>query len=336
MPVTIGSPGAAMRFVFALLCAVLFASPLEAAQPPPRAKSAAKQLEKFETAEAILKWISGYRMDPKPQDLPRAVQRMAQTGAFKDLDTAGVYIGFIAGVLGANAADADALVSKIFPLPPEDQVALVRAIAYSGHPDWQGLLRRNAERMPARKLMIDRYLEGKLPTLAKLPLDAGPAPLDILWGQFFATGEYAPLLRIISVLEWSQDKNNMERLTIGSMAKWTLANNAQRDKDILDALKRAKTHETKVTAKILDEVIEAAELYETQKIRKEALGHIDTLKTKGSEAARNYAWWGNAGQTALALGCVVASALGQAAIGVPCVIGGAVSSAALKAFAPQQ
>jgi hypothetical protein len=327
-----------MRWLLAPLCAVVLALPVAAAPPQAqqRAKLGARLPEKFETAEQILKWISAYRTSPQPTELPRAVQRMAQTGAFKDLDTAGVYIGFIAGVLGANPAQAEALVIKMFPLTPEDQVALVRAIAYSGLPDWQSLLRRMSERMPARKLMIDRYLEGKLPTLAKLPLDAGPAPLDILWGLFFATGQYEPLLRIISVLEWANDKNNMERLTIGSMAKWTLANNAQRDKDILDALKLAKQHETKATAKILDEIIEAAELYETAKIRKEALGAIDTLKTKGSEASRNYAWWGNAGQTALALGCVVASALGQVAIGVPCVIGGAVSSAALKAFAPPQ
>ena len=68
--------------------------------------------------------------------------------------------------------------------------------------------------------------------------------------------------------------------------------------------------------------------------RKDAMTAIETLKVKGSEKSRSYAWWGTAGQTALALGCITASALGQVAIGVPCVIGGALSGAALKAFAP--
>jgi len=49
---------------------------------------------------------------------------------------------------------------------------------------------------------------------------------------------------------------------------------------------------------------------------------------------RNYNWWGQAGQTVLALGCVAAGALGQGQFGIPCVVGGAASTAALKYFGP--
>ena len=63
---------------------------------------------------------------------------------------------------------------------------------------------------------------------------------------------------------------------------------------------------------------------------------IDELKLKGPQKARDFAWWGQAGQTALALGCVAAGAMGQVALGIPCVVGGAVSTAALKYFAPAQ
>ena len=45
-----------------------------------------------------------------------------------------------------------------------DHWAIVRAIAYSGHPDWRGLMTRSAPKIPTRKLMAQRYLEGKLPT----------------------------------------------------------------------------------------------------------------------------------------------------------------------------
>jgi hypothetical protein len=47
-------------------------------------------------------------------------------------------------------------------------------------------------------------------------------------------------------------------------------------------------------------------------------------------------WWGQAGQTALALGCIVAGAMGHVEVGVPCIIGGAASSAALKYMVPGQ
>jgi hypothetical protein len=119
------------------------------------------------------------------------------------------------------------------------------------------------------------------------------------------------------------------------MAKWTLATNASRDMELLGMLKSVVSHETGSTRVMLAELIEAADVADTSKIRKEALAAIETLKAKGPESARKFSWWGQAGQTALALGCIVASTLGQAAVGVPCVIGGAVSGAALKVLAPQ-
>ena len=67
----------------------------------------------------------------------------------------------------------------------------------------------------------------------------------------------------------------------------------------------------------------------------EPMASIEQLKTKGPASARNTMWWGQAGQTALALGCIVAGALGHVEIGIPCVVGGAVSGAALKYMTPQ-
>ncbi len=96
------------------------------------------------------------------------------------------------------------------------------------------------------------------------------------------------------------------------------------------------TYETKETKAVLREVIEAAETFELGKVRREAMAAIEQLKVKGPASARNKAWWGQAGQTALALGCIVAGALGHVEVGVPCIIGGAASSAALKYMVPGQ
>jgi hypothetical protein len=62
---------------------------------------------------------------------------------------------------------------------------------------------------------------------------------------------------------------------------------------------------------------------------------IEELRAKGPQSAREMAWWGKAGQTALALGCVAASAMGQVEFGIPCVVGGALSTAALNYLAPK-
>ena len=314
--------------VLLLALAALGAPAGEAARP--------KKGAEFTRQEDLLRWINGYRTQPQPDKMPALVQAASAIGLFRDMETAGVYVGFMAGVIEANPKRAEALIAKMFPLPPEDQVAIVRAIAHSGHPEWKELLAKFSERMPARKVLIDRFISGKQPTLKQMPLDTSAGPLDMLWGQYFATGSYDPILRMVSILDWSKDQNNVDRLTVGSMTKLTLATNASRDKALLDMLKAALRHETKETRAVLREVIDAAETFEFGKVRRDAVAAIDQLKTRGPASARNTVWWGQAGQTVLALGCIVAGAMGHVEVGIPCIVGGAVSSAALKYMVPGQ
>jgi hypothetical protein len=293
-----------------------------------------KQVNEFASQEHILRWINTYRTRPEPKKLPAAVKAMSELGLFRELDQAGIYIGFMAGVLQMNPDKAEDLITHMFPIPPEDQVPIVRAIAYSDLPEWKPLMLKFVERMPARKGLIDRFVYGKQPTLRQMALDDGSAPLDMLWGLYFATGSPEPVLRIISILSWAKDKDNVERLTIGNMAKLSLATNASRDKALLDLVKAALNKENAETRVVLQEVIDAAETFEFAKVRKDAMAAIEQLKTKGPQSARNTQWWGTVGQTALAVGCVAASAMGAVAVGIPCVVGGAASGAALKFMSP--
>src|SRR5262249_17356012 len=157
---------------------------------------------------------------------------------------------------------------------------------------WKGLMLKFVERMPARKALIDRFVYGKQPTLKGLALDSGPAPLDMHWGMYFATGSYEPIVRMVSILAWSKEQNNVERLTIGNMAKLSLATNASRDKELLDMLKASVAQESKENRAILREVIDAAETFEFGRVRKDALAAIDQLKLKGPASTRNFQWWG--------------------------------------------
>ena len=320
-----------MRSIVAAVLALVFLGLPTMAAAPVKKKAAAD----FSSTENILRWINNYRLRPDPAKLPAAVKAMSELGVFRDMDQAGIYVGFMAGVLQTNPKRAEDLVAKMFPMPPEDQVAIVRAIAYSDLPNWKDLMLSFAERMPARKALIDRFVYGKQPTIKQMALDSGTAPLDTLWGLYFATGSFEPVARMVSILGWARDQNNVERLTIGSMAKLSLATNASRDKELLDMLKASMAVETKDTRAVLQEVIDAAETFEFGKVRKDALSSIDQLKVKGPASARSVQWWGTAGQTALALGCIVAGALGQFQVGIPCVIGGAVSGAAIKYMTPQ-
>lgn len=319
-----------MRTLAAALISLLLGL-LPALAAPPKAKPKAN----FSSPEEILKWINDYRQKPEAMRLPAAVKAMSDFAVFRELETSGVYIGFMAGVIGSNPAKAEQLVTKMFPMPPEHQVAIIRAIAYSGLPDWKELLTKFIERMPARKVLIERYLTGKAPTLKDIGLDSGPATLDALWGYYYATGSVEPVQRIVSALAWAKEQNSIDKLTIGSMAKWTLASNLARDSDLLMLVKRELPQQPKEVATQLRDVIEAAETFETARIRKEAVAALEELKAKGPAKNRNASWWAQAGTTAIALGCVAAGALGQIQFGIPCLVGGPLSSVAAKYAVPQ-
>jgi len=307
----------------------LVVAPLE---PDANAKQKGKP---FNKPEVLLQWINEYRRNPEPERLAEAYKAMRDLNLLKDVEAAGIYVGFIAGVIGANPDKAEKLISDMFPMPPPDQVIVVKAIAFSGLAEWKELLGKFVERMPARRIVIDRYLYGKLPVLRDLPLDS-PIAVDANWGYYFATGSSEPIQRLIRTLAWSSDKNNVEKLTIGSMVKWTLAQNASRDPELLGYLKTSLPHQPQEVEVPLADIIESCETFELAHIRKDALDSIEVLKTRGSENARDFAWWGQAGQTAFALGCVAAGAMGQVYAGIPCVVGGALSNVALKYLAPAQ
>lgn len=292
--------------------------------------------DEFQKPEDVLRFINDYRSDPKPDKLPKLVRAMGNLGLFRDIDMAGVHVGFIAGVLGSNPDKTERLITEMFPMPPEDQVVLIKAIAFSGLANWKSVLERFVERMPARSGLIRKYLYGDGKTLEDTPLEGSSFVLDSHWGYYFATGNEDAVRNIVEALKWARNKNDMEKLTIGSMAKWTLATNATRDKDLLDILKAEVNRQPKAVRAELAEVIEAAETFETQRLRKKALAAIEELKTKGPQTNSEIAWWGKAGQTALALGCVAAGATGHVEVGLPCVLGGAASTAALKYLVPGQ
>lgn len=295
--------------------------------------SQVSQKQRLKSESEILRFMNDYREAKEPDRVPEIVQGMVRAGLLKDPEKAGVYTGFIAGVISENQIDAPRLIGEMFPMPPVEQVVLIKAIAFSGLPNWKEILGQFVERMPARKVLVEKFLFGDGKTLQELTMD-DPYVIDTHWGFYFATGGWEPAIRIISALEWADDENDVEKLTIGSMAKWTLASNAARDKNLLDLAKLQLSYQDPSVRKELRDVIEAAELYEIGRLRETALKRIDTLRAGGPKKARDWQKYGSYGTTALALGCVVASALGQVQFGIPCVVGGALSTAAVKYLGP--
>src|SRR6201996_5137711 len=352
-----------MRCVAVVLAVLFFVQPVYSApsqEPDPRA-----------SLGVVQQWIYNYRAKPDYAHIPAAVRVLFHAQTFKEPENAGIYLGFIAGAIASNPAKAEALVNSFFPVPAEDEWVIVRAIAFSGVPDWRNLLRKVAPKMPGRQVMVDAYLAGSLPTLTDIPLEekqpgamekikntfttnpfskedknkkmkmqqtfAGNQDLlDTLWGYYFATGSFRPILRIMAMLPWSKSRDTVDKLTVGSMARYTLASYAVRDATLREYLRSELKVQPDNVKVPLTEVVEAADTVQLGAVRKDALAAVDELKARGSDSRRNLDFWGQVGVGAVALGCVSAAALGAVAVGIPCVIGGSAGQGLLSFWEKQQ
>ena len=302
----------------------------------------------FSTPERLVDWVYNYHAHPTPWRVPAAVRAMRELGLFTDEEKGAFCTGFIAGVLGANAKDGPGLVGKMLPMPDKDQAVLIRAIAYSGRPDWRELLTKYKDRMPLRQPLIDSYLSGKAKPLMEVELSDGPSVVYTLWGYYVATGQYEPVVRIMQALRWSKNKNDgnfslkkifsnwrndpsaVDKISTGATAKWTLASYAERNRDLLSLYRAEYEHQPKEIAQPLRDVIVAAEAFESEKIRKDQFGAIEDAQKLQATNEAGMSKAATAGSIAIATGCVAASALGQIYIAVPFLIGGALYTGAMK------
>ena len=350
-----------MRYAAFVAAALMLVQPAYAEKTP--------EVDPRASLGVVQQWIYNYRAKPDYAHVPAAVRVLFHSQTFKEPENAGIYLGFIAGAIGSNPAKAEQLIASFFPIRPEDEWVIVRAIAYSGLPDWRNVLRRVAPRMPGRQVMVDGYLAGKLPTLTDIPLEemkpgvmdklrgaftknpfakderklnttltfaSNQDLLDTLWGYYFATGSHAPIQRIMQMLPWSKSRDTVDKLTVGSMARYTLASYAIRDASLREYLRGELARQSAAVKVPLAEVVEAADTVQIAALRKDALAAVDELKIKGSDSRRDLSFWGQVGVGAVALGCVSAAALGQVAVGIPCVIGGSASQGFLSFWEKQQ
>src|SRR5882762_848689 len=266
----------------------------------PAVASTTPEIDPRASLGVVQQWIYNYRAKPDYAHVPAAVRVLFHTQSFKEPENSGIYLGFVAGAIGSNPAKAEQLVSSFFPVPPEDEWVIVRAIAYSGLPDWRNLLGKVAPRMPGRRVMIDSYLAGSLSTLTDIPLEeAKPGMLDklrgvftknpfakddkklqmkltfasnqdlldTLWGYYFATGSHLPIQRIMSMLPWSKSRDTVDKLTVGSMARYTLASYAVRDAGLREYLRNELARQPAPIKAPLGEVIEAADTVRSARMR---------------------------------------------------------------------
>src|SRR5262249_8879497 len=98
-----------MRRVVVILIALLALLALSTLPAAPTFATTAAGLRQgeFGSREGILAWINSYRTKRELGHVPEAVRSLSALGAFRDPENAGVFIGFLTGILASNPAKAE-------------------------------------------------------------------------------------------------------------------------------------------------------------------------------------------------------------------------------------
>ena len=185
---------------------------------------------------------------------------LSKQGALKNSQSAAPFFGFLAGVLSKNPAMVPATIRRLTALPRDEQPFVILGLWYSGHPETKSLLAGLVKDMPAQRSMIEDLSRSTPPKLIDLPLEADPGVLAALWGNFMATGDEAPVLRIMDALPYTMiAQGDQQRLAMGRVAEWSLASNAAQHPRVMEIVRRQAAARTGPMTNILNRVIAKAE-----------------------------------------------------------------------------
>lgn len=221
----------------------------------------------FESGEELDKWVQGYYRNPKPVAgrLGAAVTAISEYQRLDQLSpNTALYVGFIAGVLARTPSAAGELVKHLGALLAPEQAILGRGIWYSGLPESPGLLDALGPAMREGERSIDARIFGSAPSgtarrLVDIPLDEGPWVLSALRGQFLATGDDAPILRMISILRPPDEQRWGPEQMLAHSAAGSLVGFAYEHPRVLDICRKQRAIQPQPISQVLASVIAQVE-----------------------------------------------------------------------------
>src|SRR5689334_19563789 len=74
--------------------------------------AAVSSLDAQTSTDGALKWINAFRLKPDVKSVPAVIRGASERGALRDPESAGVYLGFLAGVLRSNPTEARAIADR--------------------------------------------------------------------------------------------------------------------------------------------------------------------------------------------------------------------------------
>lgn len=99
---------------------------------------------------------------------------------------------------------------------------------------------------------LKKHLEDPKRKHVRDQLAREPKDLDLLWANFFITGEYAPIARILDVFDLPDARENV---VLKRVARWSFESNLKQHPKLVEVVKKHARDRQKGSRKVIDDVM---------------------------------------------------------------------------------
>ncbi|MFA7235574.1 MAG: hypothetical protein WC058_01805 [Phycisphaeraceae bacterium] len=239
-----------MRTLIALTFLLVFVAPASA---------------EFQSQEEVSKWMAFYYQHPEPAKVPEAIEFLSHAGILDKDGANPPTFGFLAGVFRENPKLISGWVERLGKMKESHLSVVVLGLWYANLPESQKLACELVDKHPQ---LNDRHgwVHKATPMpVEKIPLERGPWVLDVLWGNFMATGQKTPVVRIMAALPWMDINGDTKRLLVGGAARWSLLSNAAQHPRVLAFCEaEAATQPEEIAAKLREIIADVKKRLENE------------------------------------------------------------------------
>jgi hypothetical protein len=194
-------------------------------------------------------WLETYYLNPAPEELPRTIRRLAQSGYFEQPGHTALAIGFIATVFAQSPDRVDGWLVQLNGLSLRHNRLLACALWQAGHPLGPELLRLLSQNSPLRE-EVERLANLPSQPIAETPVHS-ESSMNLQWGAFLASGDERHILCIFDAI-------GLDEPALTAKARLALAQNAAAHPRVLEICRAQLERQPEEVRGVLRAAVQAA------------------------------------------------------------------------------
>jgi hypothetical protein len=217
------------------------------------------------TVPDLAKWYYEYYLNPRPDEIPRALAAYRVTGAFADNKYHWQLSGFLAELFARHAGRLSEWLHDWTSYSAGDQRFLFEAVWLSGSAEAQTFLQTVGTRR-LQELCERDLTAAPPPSRDAIPPSSHPGALDFYWGRFFATGDAELVRKIIACLPLSRMRPQLPGgmvdsgpMLIGNAASWSLGVNGRHHRKVREICQAEMMAQGGAIRQLLEDVLRKAD-----------------------------------------------------------------------------